>query len=352
MTEMNAAENLVGLTLDSGWSVVGKIIRAPKSTGGFFSVCYRVSKDGEICFLKAFNFAPFFNVANSGGQTRGVVDVVSEMLEAYKYERDLSDLCRNKHVTKVAFVRESGEQNVVGYPITLVPYLIFDSADGDVRSQLSYAAKLETAWKLESLHSVAVGLKQLHTIDVSHQDLKPSNVLLFKDESKIGDLGRSSCLALDSPYRDMAFAGDVTYAPPEILYREVEADWRKRSFAADTYMLGSLIVFYFSTLTMTALLRKNLPDDVSWQQYHGTYRDVCAYVVDAFQRSLDEFCSCIEGEFLRAELRTMVEYLCHPLPERRGHPKGLGSEATQHDLERVVSRLDFMHKKVKHSLAR
>jgi eukaryotic-like serine/threonine-protein kinase len=351
MDNTNAAENLAGIRLDSGWLVTERIEKPPGATGGFFSVCYRAEKDEEQCFLKAFDFAKFFNLANAQGQTASIVDVISEMINAYKYERDLSALCRTGRVTKVAFVRDSGEQMVSGYSIPIVPYLIFDTADGgDARSQLSFARKLESAWKLRSLHSVAVGLKQLHSIDVSHQDLKPSNVLIYNDESKIGDLGRSTCLALASPLRDCAFSGDISYAPPEILYGVHDPDWRKRSFATDCYLFGSLVVFYFSGMTMTALIRKNLPDDASWEWTHDSYDEVLAYVLDAFALALDEFSSCIEDAYLSAELRSMVSRLCHPIPSKRSFASGFDSGATS-DLERVVSRLDYLHGKVKHTLS-
>ena len=155
----NAAENLVGRTLATGWHVAELIVKPPTATGGYFSICYKVTKGTETGFLKAYNFAKFFQLANSQGQMRSTVDVVSDMLDSYKYERDLSALCRSKHVTKVAFVKDSGEEQVSGYPIALVPYLIFDSADGDVRSHLAFSSQLDAAWKLKSLHSVAVGRK-------------------------------------------------------------------------------------------------------------------------------------------------------------------------------------------------
>ena len=84
-------------------------------------------------------------------------------------------------------------------------------------------------------------------------DLKPSNVLVFNTESRLGDLGRSICKDLDGPYSKRAFTGDFTYAPPEIWYRYYERDWNKRVFATDCYMLGSLVVFYFTGISMSAL---------------------------------------------------------------------------------------------------
>ena len=350
MTDNNASENLEGLTLDTGWRVGPRVQKAPGATGGFFSVCYTVTKDGEECFLKAFNFSKFLSLARQHGQNRQIIDVIGDMITAYRYERDLSALCKNRRITKVVFVKDAGEQIVTGYPITLVPYLVFDIADGgDVRSQLSFASALESEWKLRSLHSVAVGVKQLHGIDVSHQDLKPSNVLLFSGESKIGDLGRSTCRTLDSPMKDEPFAGDYSYAPPEILYGAHESDWRKRSFACDTYLLGSLIVYYFSGLTMTALLRKNLDDAVSWERHRGSYSEVQPYVLNAFSRALDEFDQSIQDDFLSRELRPMVTNLCHPVPSKRAYGPG-NVAGTALSMERVISRLDFLADRVRLTL--
>ncbi len=352
MNEDIAAENLEGLTLDSGWEVVEKIEKAPGATGGFFSVCYKVKKDNQICFLKAFNFASFLAMSKSMGVNKQIVDIMNEMSSAYIYERDLSQICRDNHISKVVFVKDAGEQFVKGYSVTYVPYLVFDMADSDVRAKLTFNQRLDSAWKLESLHSVAVGLRQLHNLDVSHQDLKPSNILIFNGESRLGDLGRSTTLRIDSPLRDAIFAGDFTYAPPEVLYNHAESDWRKRSFAADAYLFGSMITFYFIGLTMNALLRKHIPDNFSWEKFRGAFDEVTPYLLDAFRKSLDEIEGCITEPILKQELREMVEYLCYPLPEKRGHPNLVGGNGDQYNLERVISRLDYLHKKILYQLKR
>ena len=215
-----------------------------------------------------------------------------------------------------------------------------------MRTWLSFNSKLEAAWKLRSLHSVAVGLKQLHAIDVSHQDLKPSNVLLFSGESKIGDLGRSTSHTLKSPLKHIPFPGDYTYAPPEILYGEYDPDWRRRAFSCDTYLFGSLIVFYFSGLTMTGLLRTQLEGSVSWESHRGSYGEVLPYVLDAFSRALDEFTHAVPDGFLRSQLRRLVMCLCHPEPSQRIYgPRGIAATAV--DLERVVSILDVLASKAR-----
>jgi len=136
-------------------------------------------------------------------------------------------------------------------------------ADGDIRKRMHFVDELDVVWSLKSLHSIAVGLKQLHGIEVSHQDLKPSNILVFREESKIGDMGRSVSRRLPSPYDNLQFSGDKNYAPPEILYGFQEPDWFKRTYSTDCYLLGSLIVFYFTGISMTALLRLKIPDNLS-----------------------------------------------------------------------------------------
>lgn len=344
----NAAHGLLGKTLLTGWTVTDKIEKDDNQTGSFFSVCYLVEKEGEKCFMKAFDFAKFLSI--SVEEDKSMMDVMNDMTTAYKYERDLSKHCQDQRVSKVAFVKEAGEEIVPGYSITIVPYLVFDLADGDVRKTMAYSDEVNIAWKLKSLHDVAVGLKQLHKIEVSHQDLKPSNVLVYKEVCKIGDLGRSMCQAIEGPYNNRIFTGDWTYAPPELMYRYYEKDWKSRVFATDCYLLGSLITFYFSGVPMTALLRNHLPDKFSWEKWNGKFEQIEPYLQNSFEAALKEFGGNIKSEELRLELQTIVKYLCNPFPGKRGHPSNLSQRAGNFGLERFVSRLDYLKRKAEISL--
>lgn len=341
----NAANNLQGRTLSSGWKVVEKIIKADNATGSFFSICYMVERDNKMCFLKAFNFTPFFQVSTQNGENRTMTDVMGDMIDAYKYERNLSEHCKTGHVTKVAFVIDSGEEIVPGFTINLVPYLIFELADGDVRQNLSYSKKLDFAWKLKSLHDVAVGLQQLHNVNISHQDLKPSNILLFDKESKIGDLGRSMCKDIDSQYNSQIYSGDWNYAPPELMYQYYENDWEKRVYAIDCYLLGSMVVFYFAGISMSALLLKHIPNEFRWEKYQGSFDEVKPYLLNAFDNSLIEFANSTKNEFFSEELKQIVFYLCFPFPEKRGHPKNISSVGNNYNLERFITKFELLRRK-------
>jgi serine/threonine protein kinase len=348
----NAAHNLEGRLLKTGWLVVEKLEKPPGSTGAFFSVGYKVERDGEVCFLKAFDFNKFSILSEAESPGRKFVDIWNEMTNVFIYERDLSNHCRDQRVTKVSFVREADEEVIDGYTYPVVPYLIFDLADGDVRSQIAYANKLDFTWKLKSLHDIAVGLKQLHQIEVSHQDVKPSNVLLFGTQSKIGDLGRSLCKTLQSPYEGRIFTGDLNYVPPEIMYGYYDNDWHRRVYATDSYLLGSMVVFYFSGITMSALLVKNLQPNFRVENWRGELDQIKPYLVDAFARALKEFASCFTEAYYRDELVKVVEQLCYPLPDKRGHKKTIQQVGSNFNLERFVSIFDRLHHRAEYELKR
>ena len=48
-----AADNLVGRNIN-GWNVIEKLKKStsPSDTGGHFSICYKVEKDGKVFFMK------------------------------------------------------------------------------------------------------------------------------------------------------------------------------------------------------------------------------------------------------------------------------------------------------------
>jgi serine/threonine protein kinase len=349
MNVTNAAHALLGKTLSSGWHVIEKFTKDEDSTGSVFSVCYKVEKNGKIAFLKAFNFAAFFQITHS----KSFIDVFSEMVNAFKYERDLSEMCKQNNTSKVVVVRDAGEETIQGYSNPVVPYLIFDLGEGDVRRKLKFSERLDYAWRLKSLHNISVGLKQLHNINVSHQDLKPSNVLTFSNnESKIGDLGRSVCPSLDAPHLRgfEVYSGDFNYAPPEIMYGYYELEWKKRAQATDCYLLGSLIVFYFSGLSMNALLTKHTPPNFHWTKWRGSFEDVKDYIIISFEKAIKDFSNNISHEIFRNDLTDLVRQLCYPIPANRGHFKTIQNSGNNYQLDRFITRLDYLKRKAEITL--
>lgn len=330
------AAHLEGETLENGWLVGARIPKPPGATGGYFSASYFVERDGQKAFLKALDFAePLAQAADP--TTR-----LEELVSAYNFERDLVRQCRNmRHVVNSL---DDGTLRFPEAPMLPVPYIIFEAADrGDIRSFIQTSTTLDNAWMLRSLHNTAVGLMGLHNHEISHQDLKPSNVLVFEEQgghlSKIGDFGTAS-IRDGGPRNHWPIAGDRNYAPPELLYGELSADWRVRRLGADIYQLGSLIVYYILGSGLTSLIMTKLSPGEHWMSWGGSFGDALPFIRDAFDKVMEEFAEGLPYDL--AELETLVRYLCDPDPNERGHPRNRAGTGNPFAMERFVSRLDHL----------
>jgi eukaryotic-like serine/threonine-protein kinase len=338
---MNPAELLEGMTLEGGWKVLRRINKKPNATGAHFSTGYLVqNEEDHEGFLKAMDYSEAFDHPDP----RFVALLLNEKTDAYLFEKTLCEKCSDHSMRRVVHAIASGTVRV--NPIdkySIVEYLIFEMAQGDVRAQLDAHASFDLAFAVRTLHHVSVGLKQLHSRNIAHQDLKPSNIMVFPNErgAKVGDLGRSWSNDLSSPYDELRIAGDKTYAPPEFLYREIPSTTYRRRFGCDLYHLGSLAVFFFLRVHMNALLKEHLSPEHRFDKWGGTYADVLPYVQEAFANSMQEFSAKVP-ELVRGRLTEMVKQLCEPDPSKRGDPINRHSDQTQHSLERYVSLLDFL----------
>jgi len=143
---------------------------------------------------------------------------LEDLLKAFNFERTLLAQCKDKRLRRIVMALEDGTVQVPGNleDFGKVPYLIFELAEGDIRKEVGKWQTFDVAWALRSLHQSAVGLEELHLAGIAHQDLKPSNVLVFPVEgTKVSDLGRASQMGASSPNDGFAIPGDRGYAPPE-----------------------------------------------------------------------------------------------------------------------------------------
>lgn len=340
------AQLLEGKVLKNGWTVHEKITRKKTSTGGHFSVGYRViNSDGRTGFLKALDFS-------SAMQTQDPLKTLQAMLEVYNFERDLLEKCKNKGLKRVLFPIEDGTVDISGFGIVgTVHYLVFELADGDIRDVLTDFKRFDLVWCLRSLHHVAVGLKQLHGNGVAHQDLKPSNVL-FKREagSKIGDLGRAADREQKSPIDSLQLAGDKGYAPLDLYYNDNKSTDFERRFLTDLYLFGSLFFFHFTGVSAVHCLRSKLKGS---ELSGKVFKEDLPYLQMAFEECLIEFRAALEdsaGDFAD-EITELVKQLCNPDPERRGDPRWRASVVPNYDLQRFISALDNLARRAEVNLA-
>jgi hypothetical protein len=160
------AQQLVGLTLDGGWKVVQLLPRLPGGTGGFFSQSYRVVSDrGKEAFLKALDFTEA--LATSMDPAR----VLAAITTAFNYERDLLAKCKGHKLSRVVTILADGNVRVSATVDGLVQYLISEKASNDARTQMNAGNSFDLTLRLRALHHVATGLRQLHDLEIAHQDL-------------------------------------------------------------------------------------------------------------------------------------------------------------------------------------
>ncbi|GAC1569763.1 MAG: hypothetical protein NVS3B3_24140 [Aquirhabdus sp.] len=199
------------------------------------------------------------------------------------------------------------------------------------------------------LHQSAVALVQLHGAEIAHQDLKPSNVLSFKENEsfKVGDLGRSSSKKLRAPTDALPYPGDRSYAPPEYHYNDVPGTYIDQRLGSDAYLLGSLISFLFAN-GVGALIAtfQHLPPEYLHDQWQGTYQDALPYLEKAHTEATLELKRTLPAD-LAEELGDAYFNLCHPNPIRRGHPIARRQSGRPIGLDRYRSSFDRMMHKVR-----
>lgn len=346
--QLSAVHDLEGKTLKSGWKVLKKVKSKPGSSGGNFSVCYLAEKDGQHGFLKAINVLTFLN--------EDEVDLpkaMAESLNTFNFEKEVLERCRSNNLSKVSKLLEAGSENIDGYLIKNVHYLIFEKADSDVREHINYANEIDFAWKLRSLHNISIGIKQLHNIDISHQDIKPSNIFVFNQKlSKLGDLGRSLSGTIMGPHSSRNFAGDGRYAPPEVFHKYVLPDWKDRVFAIDCYLLGSMASYYIVGHSMTALLSKNINGNISILTL--SFEQALSYWITAFEDALE----ALDNELIALHyedkdlLLSTIRMLCYPDPRRRGHIKNIKGIGSNFSMERFIEIFNRLARKAEFRISK
>jgi len=154
------------------------------------------------------------------------------------------------------------------------------------------------------------------------------------------------------PFDEEECAGDTTYAPPELLYGYCDPDWGLRRFGCDAYLLGSMVVFFFTGLSATAMLMSELDSSFHWRRWAGGFLPVLAYLRDAFERVKTSFCSHIRDRQLGEELTLLVGQLCDPDPRLRGDPINRLRNASPFSMERYMSKFDSLARRVEIKLIR
>jgi serine/threonine protein kinase len=322
------------------WRVIAKRKKDASDSSGFFSTCYEVEdENGKKAFLKAYNYQYAF-----GSLAMNSADALLTMTENFTYERDLLLFCNENRMRRVVTAIDSGEYRE---PTELlpVPYLVFEIADGSLKT-INFVARPDLSWKLLAFHGALVGLSELHSAHIAHQDIKPSNILVFgQNYSKISDLGSATKLENASNWCQDQHVGDLRYAPIELLYGYCSSDWRTRRYGADLFMMGGLLSYMVTGANFLSLMIARIPDAMKPLGYGGTFAEVKPYLMNAYYQSLDSVSLDIP-ECIRSELLEVLSELSNPIPEERGNAPRLKGGITRYSLISYISKIDRLAKKL------
>jgi serine/threonine protein kinase len=334
------AKRLLGVTLDDGWFVDSFMHTSKKKRPGNFSIGYRVTRGVEEGFLKAQDYWQAFDS----------VDFTKDlelMARAHNHEKDLIFQCRDRRLTRIIKGITSGSYLApAGDSKDKVSYIIFEIARGDVLNILGTERNKDRESMLTLAHHATVAVRQLHSTKITHQDIKPGNLLYFELteglSAKLGDLGCAHVEGAESPRDDFHIAGDVAYAPPELHYKAIELlPQSQRRIAADLHMLGNLICWLLAGTSYNMILYMILPENLRPYKSAATFEGALPGLIDAHTQTLEIF----KNKFPRCiadDLAKIVGELCFPDPRRRGLRAHGTPAPNPFDLARFVSRLDLL----------
>jgi serine/threonine protein kinase len=271
-------------------------------------------------------------------------------------------MCGTSGMTRVVKGLDSGDLAFKDVPLGKLFFIVFEMAEGDVRKFMNANGDGQLSWRFKVLKDMALGLNQLHQRRVYHQDLKPSNVLVFESGqvSKLGDLGRAHCSTLSAPHDNFRRPGAFHYAPPEQIYDHHFEDPLLYRDAGDLYLLGSMLDFFVTQKPTTVRLIEFLnpvhqPFVLQSNGWRGHFKDVLPYLQAAYARAVSDFSAKVRvlvGDSkpalgLAEEIACLYRYSTDPDPMHRGHPKArFMHHQSDYDLQRFVSAFEILSKKV------
>ena len=337
--------SLHGQVLQDEWVIRQARTKSPGSTGGCHSVGFIADHpDGRKAFVKVMEPTP--DPALEGGEQ---LKELERRLAVFNYECDLMEKCVTHQIRRVIRAIGQGSTAIKGFPFK-VHYILLELADNDLRGHATQQKTFDTALNMSILHQVALAIETLHFHSIAHQDLKPSNVMIFDGEkAKVGDLGHAHDRHVPRPGINGILAGDPAHAPLEQLYAYKLTEWTTRHLATDLYLLGSLSVFMFTNLSLTALIDGKMRPEHHWDVWTSSYAEVLPYLREAWDASLEEFSECVDP-FIRDELTVLTRYLTDPDPEKRGLPKNRSSRVSNYNIRHFCSRFQVLAKQAGYAL--
>ena len=346
-------DSLIGQKTETKWYVKDQISKLPDSTGGNFSVGYVVEDENKTeYFLKATDARLI-----SGGY-RNKLKQIGETFSLQQFERDLIDHFSKPGINRIVKGIDYGEtiKEYEGLGVEVF-FIIFEKARTDVRNFLGELKPTEFKHIPIFVHNLAIGLRQIHSNDITHNDIKPSNFLYFDATlQKISDFGSATSENIRSPNDPEDFLGDPNYYPPEAWgykFRPpysghfVSIEFRK---LGDLYMLGSMIYYFITGSSLNLQISSKMSNDHKSRIPNIEFSDAIEYLDNIHGQVIFEMKQWLSeriGEksfqsFIR--ITDAVKNYTRIDPENRGEPKNEKLGLIKTDLQRLISHSDLTSK--------
>ena len=350
-----AAAVLEGMTIPGSnrgeWRAAVKLPAKPTS-GGNFSVCYRVEHvgTGQSAFMKATDVGLMTRQDTQNDPLRRLMMAAAQ----FNFERSILELCAGNNLDRIVSALDHGQIEVEFKGAReLVFYLVFEEAAGDVRADEFEMHRKSPSWIFRAMHNLSVAVQQLHSQEVAHNDIKPSNLLVFDAElQKLADFGRATATGLDSPLDGALGIGDLGYLAPEMMgYRRIplmsgnKVAFEERAMS-DIYLLGSMAFFFITGSALTPVFQRYLSPLHRHNAWTGTFAEVLPFLYDAHANAMTHIDQALQTDWSEADRRhvqrlgSMARELTQPDPAQRGDPTAGVRGARRENLQRYVSQLD------------
>lgn len=336
--------NLLGITLESGWNITQQFPRAKGATGGNFGVGYLAQRNGETAFVKAIDFVDAMNSTDP-------IQALNDMTNNALFEKNILEYCTAKGMSHV--IRYFGSEYVLLNPndtMSRVLCIVMEVGNRDLRCERSMVANPSCVWTLKVMSDIALALAQLHRDGIAHQDLKPSNVISVGNVQsntqvmKVGDLGRVTRKGQLGPFDHCDWPGDWSYGPPEIWYSYYPSEWNNKREAADAYMLGNILVFLCTGVTLQTLVIPLIPEQYKPEKWGGGFdKDLIPVLLNYHTVVLDTKVRPTLMPEIADELMKIAHELTHPDPKIRGDVRARQMFGNPVGMDRIQQRINGLY---------
>jgi serine/threonine protein kinase len=352
---------LKGHVLKSGWVMGEPLVRPPGATGSTFATGYIAERGKERAFVKAIDFVHAL-------KEQDPMAALQLLTNQAVFERDTLRDCAEADLGHVIrYIDYEVVPGPNGDIARQVFCLVMEVGNGDLRATMGAKKVSSCAWAIKVMTETAKGIHELHKLGIAHQDIKPSNVISVPNSKKtspfsydetqlkISDLGRVTRRGTAGPFDHLPFPGDLNYLPPEHWYSNAfspialqNRSWSDAREAADAYMLGSLMIFILTGMTLQAVVVESLPNAFRPSIWSGGYdQELIPVLIAAHTKAI---ASCINDNVyteLGTSLKSIALEITHPDPAQRGDRKSRRSITKAVGMDRISQRLNALYARAK-----